>query len=147
MLQASDENFLIFCYFPLNFTKLFLDLSSISFAIMGDRFLCMTKKESKDNGSRSKRMCRSQRKLLAEEEFLHRQALSLALQQHQLSQRFDGSMSRRIGSTSSRRRTLSDPFSNGKQVLELGVGTKLSLSWKKQDCFLVPLISQVLGLI
>lgn len=59
----------------------------------------------------------SQRKLLsAEEEFLHRQALSMAIQQHQLSQRFDGSMSRRIGSTSSRRRTLSDPFSNGKQV-------------------------------
>lgn len=71
-----------------------------------------------NNGSKSKRMGRgSQRKLLsAEEEFLHRQALSMAIQQHQLSQRFDGSMSRRIGSTSSRRRTLSDPFSNGKQL-------------------------------
>lgn len=50
-----------------------------------------------------------------EEELLHRQALAMAIQQHQLSQRFDnGSMSRRIGSTSSRHRTanLSDPFSN-----------------------------------
>lgn len=52
-----------------------------------------------------------------EEELLHRQALAMAIHQHQLSQRFDnnnGSMSRRIGSTSSRRRTtnLSDPFSN-----------------------------------
>lgn len=48
-----------------------------------------------------------------EEELLHRQALNLALQQHQLSQRFEGSMSRRIGSTSSRRRNnnLSDSFS------------------------------------
>ncbi|BBG95984.1 methyl esterase 12 [Prunus dulcis] len=69
-----------------------------------------------DIGSRSKRVNRSQRKLLAEEEFLHRQALSMALHQHQLSQRFDGSMSRRIGSTSSRR--LADPFANGKQVPE-----------------------------
>ncbi|KAK0575808.1 hypothetical protein LWI29_007465 [Acer saccharum] len=85
---------------------------------MGNRFICMSKKEPKENnGSRSKRVGRSQRKLLAEEEFLHRQALSMALQQHQLSQRFEGSMSRRIGgSTSSRRRNLSDPFSNGKQV-------------------------------
>lgn len=62
-------------------------------------------------------MGRSQRKMLAEEEFLHRQALSMALQEHQLSQRFDGSMSRRIGgNTSSRRRTLSESLSNGKQV-------------------------------
>ncbi|XP_021908169.1 putative methylesterase 14, chloroplastic [Carica papaya] len=83
---------------------------------MGNRFICMTKKDSKEPGSRSKRMGRSQRKLLADEELLHRQALSMALHQHQLSQRFDGSMSRRIGSTSSRRRNLSDPFSNGKQV-------------------------------
>ncbi|GLT45099.1 hypothetical protein SLA2020_189570 [Shorea laevis] len=83
---------------------------------MGNGFICMKKKESKDVGSRSKRMGRSQRKLLAEEELLHRQALSMALHQHQLSQRLDGSMSRRIGSTSSRRRNLSDPFSNGKQV-------------------------------
>lgn len=83
---------------------------------MGNRFICMSKKDTKDVGSRSKRVNRSQRKLLAEEEFLHRQALSMALHQHQLSQRFDGSMSRRIGSTSSRR--LADPFANGKQVPE-----------------------------
>lgn len=82
---------------------------------MGNRFTCMTKKETKDVGSRSKRMGRSQRKLVAEED-LHLQALSMALQQHQLSQRFEGSMSRRIGSTSSRRRTLSDSFSATKQV-------------------------------
>ncbi|KAK7288553.1 hypothetical protein RIF29_02014 [Crotalaria pallida] len=54
---------------------------------MGNRFSCMTKKESqKDVGSRSKRMgSRSQRKLVAEED-LHLQALSMAIQQHQLSQ-------------------------------------------------------------
>lgn len=55
-----------------------------------------------------------------EEELLHRQALAMAIQQHQLSQRFDsGSMSRRLGSTSSRRRAAnSDPFSttNSKPV-------------------------------
>ncbi|PON81435.1 Methyl esterase [Trema orientale] len=85
---------------------------------MGNRFICMSKKETKDNGSRSKRMNRSQRKLLADEEFLHRQALSMALHQHQLSQRFDGSMSRRIGSTSSRRHSLPDSVTNGKQAPE-----------------------------
>ncbi|KAJ0086849.1 hypothetical protein Patl1_07545 [Pistacia atlantica] len=82
-------------------------------------FVCMTKKETKEkgHGSRSKRVGRSQRKLLAEEELLHRQALSMALQQHQFSQRFEGSMSRRIGgSTSSRRRNLDDPLSNSKQA-------------------------------
>ncbi|KAA8546258.1 hypothetical protein F0562_003003 [Nyssa sinensis] len=84
---------------------------------MGNRFICMTKKDTKDNGSKSKRMGRSQRKMLTEEEFLHRQALSMAIHQHQLSQRFDGSMSRRIGSTSSRRGTLSD-LSNSKQLPE-----------------------------
>ncbi|TYG49201.1 hypothetical protein ES288_D10G075400v1 [Gossypium darwinii] len=70
------------------------------------------KKDSKENnGSRSRRIGgRSQRKMAAEEELLHRQALSMALHQHQLSQRFDGSMSRRIGSTSSRRHT--DPLAN-----------------------------------
>lgn len=49
-----------------------------------------------------------------EEELLHKQALAMAIQQHNLSQRFDnGSMSRRLGSTSSRRRaaSLPDPFS------------------------------------
>ncbi|PON34720.1 Methyl esterase [Parasponia andersonii] len=85
---------------------------------MGNRFICMSKKETKDNGSRSKRMNRSQRKLLADEELLHRQALSMALHQHQLSQRFDGSMSRRIGSTSSRRHSLPDSVTNGKQAPE-----------------------------
>ncbi|PNX96254.1 methylesterase chloroplastic-like, partial [Trifolium pratense] len=90
---------------------------------MGNRFICMTKKESKDVGSRSKRMGRSQRKLVSEEE-LHLQALSMALQQHQLSQRFEGSMSRRIaGSTSSRRRTLPDSVplnnNNNKQDSEI----------------------------
>ncbi|WJX36382.1 Putative methylesterase 12, chloroplastic [Trifolium repens] len=88
---------------------------------MGNRFICMTKKESKDVGSRSKRIGRSQRKLVTEEE-LHLQALSMALQQHQLSQRFEGSMSRRIGSTSSRRRTLPDSVplnNNNKQDPEL----------------------------
>lgn len=86
---------------------------------MGNRFICMTKKESKDVGSRSsKRIGRSQRKLASEED-LHLQALSMALQQHQLSQRFEGSMSRRIGSTSSRRRNLSDSFSANKKVPEV----------------------------
>ncbi|KAK7401497.1 hypothetical protein VNO78_13027 [Psophocarpus tetragonolobus] len=80
---------------------------------MGNRFICMTRKESKDVGSRSKRMGRSQRKLVSEEE-LHLQALSMALQQHQLSQRFEGSMSRRIGS--SRRHAVSESFSASKQV-------------------------------
>jgi len=57
-------------------------------------------------------MGRSQRKPVSEEE-LHLQALSMALQQHQLSQRFEGSMSRRIGS--SRRHAVSESFS-AKQV-------------------------------
>ncbi|KAF8105349.1 hypothetical protein N665_0158s0032 [Sinapis alba] len=80
---------------------------------MGNKIMSMMKKD----GSKSKRMNRSQRKLLADEEMLHRRALSMAIHQTQLSQRFDGSMSRRVGSTSTRKqRTLSDPFSNGKQV-------------------------------
>ncbi|XP_057531966.1 putative methylesterase 14, chloroplastic [Amaranthus tricolor] len=84
---------------------------------MGNRFICMSKKDTKVTGSKSKRIGRSQRKLLEDEEVaLHRRALSMAIHQHQLSQRFEGaSMSRRIGSTS-RRRTLSDPFSNSKQA-------------------------------
>lgn len=83
---------------------------------MGNRLMRMTKKDSKEHGSKSKRVGnKSQRKLLADDE-LHRRALSMALHQHQLSQRFDGSMSRRIGATTNKRRTLSDPFSNGKQV-------------------------------
>jgi hypothetical protein len=94
---------------------------------MGNRFICMSKKDSKENGSRSKRVNRSQRKLLAEDEFLHRQALSMAIHQHQLSQRFDGSMSRRIGSTSSRRTTL--PDSVAKQVGFNLIRTHFSLSF------------------
>ncbi|KAK4747509.1 hypothetical protein SAY87_014095 [Trapa incisa] len=86
---------------------------------MGNRFMRMTKKDPKEiSGSKSKRMgSRSQRKLLVEEEMLQRQVLSMALHQ---SQRFEGSMSRRLngGNTASRRRTLSDPFSNGKQLPE-----------------------------
>ncbi|CAH9109236.1 unnamed protein product [Cuscuta europaea] len=95
---------------------------------MGNRFICMTKKDSRENGrsnsavgSRSKRVDRSKRRSLMEEELLHRQALSMAIQQHQqLSQRFDPSMSRRIGSTSSRRRNeLSDSLpAPAKQSLE-----------------------------
>nr|XP_010910170.1 putative methylesterase 14, chloroplastic isoform X2 [Elaeis guineensis]XP_010910181.1 putative methylesterase 14, chloroplastic isoform X2 [Elaeis guineensis]XP_019703951.1 putative methylesterase 14, chloroplastic isoform X2 [Elaeis guineensis] len=87
---------------------------------MGNGWTCMPKKEGRGGvGSRSKRTSnsRSQRKMVSEEELLHRQALALAIQQqHQLSQRFDGSMSRRIGSTSSRRRDLPDSITNGKQV-------------------------------
>lgn len=70
-----------------------------------------------------------------EEELLHRQALAMAIQQHQLSQRFDnGSMSRRIGSTSSRRRAanLSDPFSSAsaKQQVNFSLFILLLLSKK-----------------
>ncbi|XP_057793661.1 putative methylesterase 12, chloroplastic [Salvia miltiorrhiza] len=83
---------------------------------MGNKFICMSKKDTKNGGvgSRSKRGNLSKRRSSMEEELLHRQALAMAIQQHQLSQRFDnGSMSRRLGSTSSRRRgaSLSDPFS------------------------------------
>lgn len=90
---------------------------------MGNRFICMTKKDASSNGGRSKsKRMGSQRKLSADEELLHRQALSMAIHQHQLSQRFDGSMSRRtgVGSTSSRRRnnlSVSDPPLTPKQVL------------------------------
>lgn len=90
---------------------------------MGNRVICMKKKDvairTGGDGSRSKRVSRSQRKLLGDEEMLHRRALSMAIHQAQLSQRFDGSVSRRVGSTSSRRQTLSDPFSNNKQVISL----------------------------
>lgn len=87
---------------------------------MGNRFSCKTK--NTNNGSKSSRRIvggnRSQRKLQTDEELLHMQALSLAIQHHQSSQRFEGSMSRRIGSTSSRRRSnpVSDPaLTNPKQ--------------------------------
>ncbi|KAL0650002.1 hypothetical protein Bca4012_092693 [Brassica carinata] len=88
---------------------------------MGNKIISMMKKDRKD-GSKSMRMNRSQRKLLAEEDMLHRRALSMAIRQTQLSQRFDGSMSKRVGSTSTRKqRTLSDPFSNGKQVPDFSI--------------------------
>ncbi|CAN0928045.1 Putative methylesterase 12, chloroplastic [Linum grandiflorum] len=82
--------------------------------------ICKAKKDGAAKGSsnlRGSRRKSSQRKLLADEELLHRQALSMALHQHQLSQRFDGSMSRRTGSTSSRRKNLADgaAMANGKQ--------------------------------
>lgn len=82
---------------------------------MGNKFICMNKKDTNNGGigSRSKRGSLSKRRSSKEEELLHRQALAMAIQQHQISQRFDsGSMSRRLGSTSSRRRasTLPDPF-------------------------------------
>ncbi|KAG6472531.1 hypothetical protein ZIOFF_069997 [Zingiber officinale] len=68
-------------------------------------------------GSRRGTRARSQRKMTAsEEELLHRQALAIAIQQTQLSQRFEGSMSRRIGSTSSRRRELPDSLANAKPL-------------------------------
>ena len=75
----------------------------------------MSKKDTKNGGigSRSKRGSLSRRRSSIDEELLHKQALAMAIHQHQLSQRFDnGSMSRRLGSTSSRRRaaTLADPF-------------------------------------
>ncbi|KAF3672978.1 putative methylesterase 12, chloroplastic [Capsicum annuum] len=64
-------------------------------------------------------MERSKRRSLLEEEFFHRLALSLAIQQHQLSQRFDGSISKRIGSTSSHRRSdLPEHLSNSKQNIK-----------------------------
>lgn len=84
---------------------------------MGNTLPCMPKKGARGAArSASKRNSRSGRNTTSEEEMLHRQALSMVLQQHQLSQRFDGSMSRRIGSTSSRRKNLSENFSNGRQV-------------------------------
>lgn len=94
---------------------------------MGNRFICMTKKDAKESnnfGSRTKRTGErsSKRRTLVEEELLHRQALSMAIQQHQLSQRFEGSMSRRIGSTSSRRRNnCSDSFSNSTKQVTLRI--------------------------
>lgn len=81
---------------------------------MGNRWTCMQKKE--ERGGKRTSNSRSQRKMVSEEELLHRQALAMVIQQHQLSQRFNGSMSRRIGSTSSRRRDLPDSITNGKQV-------------------------------
>nr|GMD21634.1 putative methylesterase 12, chloroplastic [Ipomoea batatas] len=95
---------------------------------MGNRFMCMAKKDSRENGrggggavgSRSKRAERSKRRSAMEEELLQRQALAMAIQQHQLSQRFEGSMSRRIGPTASRRRNdLPESLNDSKQSLEI----------------------------
>ncbi|GER27567.1 methyl esterase 12 [Striga asiatica] len=91
---------------------------------MGNRFTCMSKKDNKNGGivSKIKRGSMSRRKSSMEEELLHKQALAMAIQQHQLSQRFEnGSMSRRVGSTSSRRRaaSLSDPFGSTNNVKQL----------------------------
>ncbi|OAY81958.1 putative methylesterase 14, chloroplastic [Ananas comosus] len=100
---------------------------------MGNGLACMPSKGSDSGvGSKGKRgwSSRSQRKMSAEEELMHRRALAVAIQQHQLSQRFEGSlsrridgggggggsMSRRIGNTSSRRRDLPDSLTNGKQA-------------------------------
>ncbi|KAL4184022.1 hypothetical protein AMTRI_Chr11g101250 [Amborella trichopoda] len=88
---------------------------------MGNNLICIPRKDGKDIRSESRRKVRSQRKMSVEEELIHRQALAMAFHQHQSqSQRFDGSMSRRIskqggpGTSSSRRRNPSDSFSNGK---------------------------------
>ncbi|KAL3634707.1 putative methylesterase 12, chloroplastic [Castilleja foliolosa] len=70
---------------------------------MGNAFACASKKAKKSGEFGSKRKGSNS----MEEELLHRQALAMAIQQHQqFSQRFEnnGSMSRRVGSTSSRRR-------------------------------------------
>lgn len=101
--------------YRINFPALVVFFPSNS---MGNGLICMPKKERGGIVSRSKRTSnsRSQRKMVSEEELLHHQALAMAIQQHQLSQRFNGSMSRRIGSTSSRRRDLPDSITNGKQV-------------------------------
>nr|XP_043635502.1 putative methylesterase 12, chloroplastic isoform X2 [Erigeron canadensis] len=93
---------------------------------MGNKFSCKTKNNI---GSKSSRRFGggNKKKIQTDEEILHMQALSLAIQHHQQSQRFEngGSMSRRIGSTSSRRRNnpVSDqPLTNNpkqqKQSLE-----------------------------
>ncbi|URE04332.1 Esterase [Musa troglodytarum] len=85
---------------------------------MGNGLACMPKKDLRGGiGSRSRRgsNSRSQRKTaVSEEELLHHQVLAMAIHQHQLSQRFDGSLSRRIGSTSSRSRDLPDSVTTGK---------------------------------
>lgn len=81
---------------------------------------CIPKKELRNGvDPKSKKASRSQRKMAAEEELIHHQALAMAIQQHQLSQRFEGSMSRRIGSTSSRRHNLSDRFTSKQVPLDL----------------------------
>ncbi|KAG6530175.1 hypothetical protein ZIOFF_012397 [Zingiber officinale] len=90
--------------------------------------------------SRSKRdpASRSHRAMAAsEEELLHRRALAIAIQQTQLSQRFEGSMSRRIGSTSSRRRDLPDSLANPKQVTSACNSVDASNYKLVLECFLL----------
>ncbi|PKU86423.1 Putative methylesterase 12, chloroplastic [Dendrobium catenatum] len=78
---------------------------------MGNGLGCIPRTESRGGiESRCQSSSRPRRKMITEEDLLHRQALAMAIQQHQLSQRFDGSMSRRIGSTSSRKQTPSSSF-------------------------------------
>ncbi|KAK6937980.1 Alpha/beta hydrolase fold-1 [Dillenia turbinata] len=89
---------------------------------MGNRLFCMSKKDvmgkeigrSKSKGKSSSRFGsgRSQQRImLPEEELLHKHALSVAIQQCQSqSQRFEGSMSRRIGPSTSSRRLPLDPI-------------------------------------
>ncbi|XP_031474945.1 putative methylesterase 12, chloroplastic [Nymphaea colorata] len=90
---------------------------------MGNEMTCMPRKEGKEIArSRSTTVVRSHRKMSTEEEALHMQALAIAMQHH--SQRFDGSLSRRIsgangkqnlpGVTSSRRRNLPESLSHEK---------------------------------
>ncbi|XP_078434141.1 putative methylesterase 14, chloroplastic [Wolffia australiana] len=87
---------------------------------MGNSLTCLPKKGARGaSRTGSKRSQRSGRNTASEEEMIHRQALAMILQQNQLSQRFDGSMSRRIGSTSSRRKNLSESATNGKLTAEL----------------------------
>ncbi|KAK6940350.1 Alpha/beta hydrolase fold-1 [Dillenia turbinata] len=88
---------------------------------MGNRLFCMSKKDvngkeigrSKNKGKSSNRLGSGrsqQRRMPPEEELLHRHALSMAIQQCQSqSQRFEGSMSRRIGPSTSSRRLPVDP--------------------------------------
>ncbi|MCD7451473.1 hypothetical protein HAX54_012142 [Datura stramonium] len=74
---------------------------------MGNRFICMPKKDIRETGKNGigSRRRMEESKSHYWKRLLHRQALSMAIQQHpDCLKRFDGSMSRRIGSTSSRRR-------------------------------------------
>ncbi|KAJ6795312.1 putative methylesterase 14, chloroplastic isoform X2 [Iris pallida] len=71
---------------------------------------------SKESGNGVVRSHSKRKKTTEEEEMLHRQALAMAIHQHQLSHRFDGSMSRRTGSNSSRTLTASSDRFNPKQI-------------------------------
>lgn len=98
--------------------------------------LCVPKKERRRGGGGglgasaigSKRLSRSMRKMPADEEIIHRQALAMAIQHQQMSQRFEGSMSRRIGN-SSRRKNLPDSVINGKQVIRYHFYIPIALNY------------------